>query len=108
MRRRAKKDQVVRPEIKVGDLVRVRVKPLEARGSYRVTEMAWTEKTYHVARIENTTAGPLFTLDGWSQKLVARDLLKVSEERQRRFPMQSRELRGRRPADIAVGPVAPP
>jgi hypothetical protein len=108
MKRRAKKDQVVRAEIRAGDLVRIRVKPLEARGSYRVTEMAWTERVYQVSRVESTAAGPLFTVEGWSQKLVARDLLKVSEERQRRFPMQSRELRGRRPADIAVGPVAPP
>ena len=38
------KHKVTRPEIKVGDMVRVRVKPIESKGSYRVNETAWSEK----------------------------------------------------------------
>ena len=35
-------------KIKVGDMVRIRVKPIESRGSYRVNEIAWSEKVYRV------------------------------------------------------------
>ena len=38
------KHKVTRLEIKVGDMVRIRVKPIESRGSYRVNEIAWSEK----------------------------------------------------------------
>ena len=41
---RRAKHKVTRPEIKVGDMVRIRVKPIESRGSYRVNEIAWSEK----------------------------------------------------------------
>ena len=44
---------MTRPEIKVGDRVRIRVKPIESRGSsYRVNEIAWSEKVYRVASVE--------------------------------------------------------
>ena len=45
---RRAKHKVTRPEIKVGDMVRIRVKPIESRGSYRVNEIAWSEKVYRV------------------------------------------------------------
>ena len=114
MRRRAKRGAEPRPELQVGNRVRVRVKPIESRGSYRVTETAWSERVYTIARIDYTNAGPLFTLDGWGGgRLVARDLRKVEGERQRLFPIQSRELRAARAAadrraDFPAGPVAPP
>ena len=57
-----------------GDRVRVRVKPRENRGAYRVTETAWTEQTYQITGIEHTDMGPLFTLRGWQGgRLVARE-----------------------------------
>ena len=37
------KHKVIRPEIKVGDMVRIRVKPIESRGSYRVNKIAWSD-----------------------------------------------------------------
>ena len=40
--------KVTRPEIKVGEMVRIRVQPIESRGSYRVNEIAWSEKVYRV------------------------------------------------------------
>ena len=51
--------------LNVGDRVRVRVKPRENRGAYRVTKTAWTEQTYQITGIEHTDMGPLFTLRGW-------------------------------------------
>ena len=45
---RRAKHKVTRPEIKVGDMVRIRVKPIESRGSYRVNEIAWSEKVCEV------------------------------------------------------------
>ena len=53
----------------MGDRVRVRVKPREGRGAYRVTETAWSEQTYVISQIEYTDMGPLFTLLGmdWKQ-----------------------------------------
>ena len=45
---RRAKHKVTHPEIKVGDMVRIRVKPIESRGSYRVNEIAWSEKVYRV------------------------------------------------------------
>ena len=45
---RRAKHKVTRPEIKVGDMVRIRVKPIESRGSYRVNKIAWSEKVYRV------------------------------------------------------------
>ena len=50
---RRAKHKVTRPEIKVGDMVRIRVKPIESRGSYRVNEIAWSEKVYRVASAES-------------------------------------------------------
>ena len=113
MRRNAKRGAEPRPELSVGDQVRVRVKPIDGRGSYRVTETAWSERVYTVSKVDYTNAGPLFTLEGWAGgKLVARDLRKVQGERQRRFPIQSRELRAGmaaadRRANFPVGPPAP-
>ena len=114
MKRNAKRGAGARPLISVGDLVRVRVKPIEGRGSYRVTEVAWSERAYMVARIDYSEGGPYFLLEGWAGgKLVRRDLRKADAEEQRRnFPMQSRELRGRRAAQArrtpVPGPLAPP
>ena len=114
MKRNAKRGTGARAQIAVGDLVRVRVKPIEGRGSYRVTEIAWSERAYMVSRIEHSDGGPYFTLEGWAGgKLVRRDLRKVDAEEQRRnFPMQSRELRGRQAAQArrlpVPGPLAPP
>ena len=93
------------PQIAVGDLVRVRVKPIESRGFYRVTEVAWSERVYTVARIENTDGRPYFFLEGWTgDKLVRRD-------QRRSFPMQCKEQRGRQAAHNrrmpAPGPIAP-
>ena len=50
---RRAKHKVTRPEIKVGDMVRIRVKPIESRGSYRVNKIAWSEKVYRVASAES-------------------------------------------------------
>ena len=114
MKRNAKRGAGARPQISVGDLVRVRVKPIEGRGSYRVTEVAWSERAYMVARIDYSEGGPYFLLEGWAGgKLVRRDLRKADAEEQRRnFPMQSRELRGRQAAQArrtpVPGPLAPP
>ena len=114
LKRTAKRGAGARPQINVGDLVRVKAKPIEGRGSYRVTEVAWSERVYTVARVEYSEGGPYFLLDGWAGgKLVRRDLRKVDAEEQRRnFPMQSREQRGRQAAQArrlpVPGPVAPP
>ena len=64
-----------------------------------------------IGRVDYTNAGPLFTLDGWTGgRLIARDLRKVQGERERRFPIQSRELRtaraaAERRANYPVGPA---
>ena len=49
---RRAKHKVTRPEIKVGDMVRIRVKPIESRGSYRVNKIAWSEKVQGSLRRE--------------------------------------------------------
>ena len=54
---RRAKHKVTRPEIKVGDMVRIRVKPIESRGSYRVNEIAWSEKVYRVVSVESGEMG---------------------------------------------------
>ena len=48
---RRAKHKVTRPEIKVGD------KPIESRGSYRVNEIAWSEKVYRVVSAELSRNG---------------------------------------------------
>ena len=58
------KHKVTRPEIKVGDMVRIRVKPIESRGSYRVNEIAWSEKVYRVVSAESGEMGARFGLKG--------------------------------------------
>ena len=70
---------MTRPEIKVGDMVRIRVKPIESRGSYRVNEIAWSEKVYRVVSAESGEMGARFGLEGWPEKVVHRDLRKVPE-----------------------------
>ena len=61
---RRAKHKVTRPEIKVGDMVR-RVKPIESRGSYRVNEIAWSEKIYRVVSAKSGEMGARFGLEGW-------------------------------------------
>ena len=111
MRRKAKHNAPAKPEIGEGDYVRVRVKPIESRGSYRVTETAWSERVYRVGGVEYTSNGVMFTLGGWQGgPLLARDVRKVEGQRERRFPVQSREMRNARAAAdrvFPVGPVAP-
>ena len=110
MQTQAKRNAPPRPFLAVGDRVRVRVKPRENRGAYRVTETAWTEQSYPITRIEHTDMGPLFTLGGWhGGKLVARDLRKAIAVG--RYALDSREARNalaRREVRFAPGPVAPP
>ena len=60
--RRAKR-KVTRPETKVGDMVRIRVKPIESRGSYRVNKIAWSEKVYRVVSVESGEMGARFGFD---------------------------------------------
>ena len=110
MQTEAKRNAPPRPFLAVGDRVRVRVKPRENKGAYRVTETAWTEQSYPITRIEHTDMGPLFTLGGWhGGKLVARDLRKAIAVG--RYAPDSREARNalaRREVRLAPGPVAPP
>ena len=42
--KRRTKRKVTRPEIKVGDMVWIRVKPIESRGSYRVNKIAGAKR----------------------------------------------------------------
>ena len=64
-----------------------------------------------VAKVEHTDNGILFALEGWQGgPLLARDVRKVEGQRERRFPVQSREMRAARAAaerPFAVGPIAP-
>ena len=76
---RRAKHKVTRPEIKVGDMVRIRVKPIESRGSYRVNKIAWSEKVYRVVSAESGEMGARFGLEGWPEKVVHRDLEKSAK-----------------------------
>ena len=111
MQAQAKRNAPPRPMLAVGDRVRVRVKPRENRGAYRVTETAWTEQTYQITGIEHTDMGPLFTLRGWQGgRLVAREMRKAVAT-EGRVALDSREARNARAARevrLAPGPVAPP
>ena len=106
---KAKNNAPAKPMLQIGDRVRVRVKPREARGSYRVTEVAWSEQSYPITQIEYTDMGPLFTLGGWSGgKLVARDIRKaVAEGRAGLDSREARNARAAREPRLAPGPVAP-
>ena len=65
---RRAKHKVTRPEIKVGDMVRIRVKPIESRGSYRVNEIAWSEKVYRVVSAKSGRWGRgLAWRGGWKR-----------------------------------------
>ena len=46
------------------------VKPIESRGSYRVNEIAWSEKVYRVVSAESGEMGARFGLEGWPEKVV--------------------------------------
>ena len=96
---RRAKHKVTRPEIKVGDMVRIRVKPIESRGSYRVNEIAWSKKVYRVVSAESGEMGARFGLEGWPEKVVHRDLPKTQLPR---LEAQSRQRRLQR------GPRLPP
>ena len=65
---RRAKHQVTRPEIKVGDMVRIRVKLIERRGSYRANEIAWSEKVYRVVSAESGEMGARFGFGGVAGK----------------------------------------
>ena len=51
-------------------MVRIRVKPFESRGSYRVNEIAWSETVYRVVSVESGEMGARFGLEGWPEKVV--------------------------------------
>ena len=92
IKRRAK-HKVTRPEIKLGDMVRI-----ESRGSYRVNEIAWSEKVYRVASAERGDGGEVW-LGGVAEKVVHRDLRKVPENsapEPRGLEVQSRQRRPQR------------
>ena len=55
---------MTRPEIKVGNMVRIRVKPIES--SYRVNEI---EKVYRVVSAESGEMGARFGLERWPEKV---------------------------------------
>ena len=55
-------------------MVRIRVKPIESRGSYRVNKIAWSEKVYRVASAESGEMEARFGLEGWPEKVARRDL----------------------------------
>ena len=74
---RRAKHKVTRPEIKVGNMVRIRVKPIESRGSYRVNKIAWSKKVYRVVSAKSGKMGARFGLEGWPEKVVHRNLRKV-------------------------------
>ena len=107
MKQQAKRNAPRRSMIQVGDRVRVRVKPRENRGSYRVTEIAWTEQTYIVRHVEHTDMGPLFTLGGWpGGKLVARDLrIAQASGRAGLDSREARNVRAAREVDFPIGPA---
>ena len=105
MQVRAKRNAPAKPLLKIGDRGRVRVKPREGRGAYRVTETAWTEQTYAIQSIEHGDMGPRFTLQGWGNKLLARDLRKAVA--QGRAALDSREARIARAAREGNFPVGP-
>ena len=67
---RTPKHKVTHPEIKVGDMVRIRVKPIKSRGSYRVKKIAWSKKVYRVVSAESGEMGARFGLEGWPEKVV--------------------------------------
>ena len=103
--KRRTKHKVTRPEIKVGDSVRIRVKPIENRASYRVNEIAWSEKVYRVTAVEKSEMGARFSLEGWPEKVLHRDLRKVPEgtaPAARGLEVQSRQRR------LQKGPRLPP
>ena len=106
----AKRAAPPRQQLAVGDRVRVRVKPREGRGAYRVTETAWSEQTYVISQIEYTDMGPLFTLQGWpGSKMVSRDLSKaVAEGRPALDSREARNLRAAREVRLAPGPAPLP
>ena len=93
LKRTAKRGAGARPQINVGDLVRVKVKPIEGRGSYRVTEVAWAGG--------KLVRSGVVTSERWTLK-----------NKGATSPMQSREQRGRQAAQArrlpVPGPVAPP
>ena len=60
-------------------MVRIRVNPIESRGSYRVNKIAWSETVYRVASTKSGEMGARFGLEGWPEKVVRRDLQKVPE-----------------------------
>ena len=60
-------------------MVRIRVKPIESRGSYTVNEIAWSEKVYRVVSAESGEMEARFGLEGWPEKVAHRDLRKVPE-----------------------------
>ena len=106
---KAKRAAPPRQWLAVGDRVRVRVKPREGRGAYRVTETAWSEQTYAIVQTEYTDMGPLFTLQGWpGGKLVRRDLRKaVAQGRPALDSREARNIRAAREVRLAPGPQAP-
>ena len=72
------KAEVARPELEVGDAVRLLQKPaLGGRSGYGVHESAWNARTYRVTGVERTGTADLYSLEGHPAKVLRRDLKKA-------------------------------
>ena len=93
MQSRARDTVEPRATLQAGDRVRIRLKPQEARASYRVNELKWSKKIYRVLGVEHSSLGPRYRLEGWPEPLVRRDIRTVSANENVRVRFRGATLR---------------
>ena len=86
-------------------MVRIRVKPIESRGSYRVNEIAWSEKVYRAVSAESGEMGARFGLEGWPEKVVHRDLRSRTEGVGGAIPPAEATERPQAPTSFLTAPL---
>ena len=64
------------PELTVGDIVKIRVKP---NSFYKETFISWTKNVYTVRKIEETPNGTMYYLNGYRKPLLRFELKKIHD-----------------------------
>lgn len=98
---------VKHPLIKVGDFVKIRVKP-SGYGEYKETFNSWSTQVYKVSSIDEADGGAKYTLEAYSRQLLRYELKKVDDVQRPNLQGKKIVQNGRAVRSLLPGAPPPP